>query len=180
MINPAHSLSDSETFHQRLAEAVTWCHDGGAHIAVTGSLRTSSLYPGLLWDTRASAVHSVLQYRCSCLRGGPVHPETHDGGLRGGRLLCYFPDADLCDGAAEVASDGFFDVHNTPPWDTWVGLFQDSANQTYGTNLVSYVPVAFLERAESGVDVNPEQCIAWLYDTKTLLSRVLRRGGWRF
>jgi hypothetical protein len=40
--------------------------------------------------------------------------------LLGGRLMVYFPDAALADGAAEVQSRGFFDVHNTPPWDTWI------------------------------------------------------------
>src|SRR5262249_9402333 len=35
-------------------------------------------------------------------------------------LLAYFPDENLSDGAAAVASDGYFDYDNIPPWDTWV------------------------------------------------------------
>lgn len=39
--------------------------------------------------------------------------------------MVYFPDGDLCDGAAEQVTDGFFDVFNVPPWETWVGYFED-------------------------------------------------------
>ena len=47
-------------------------------------------------------------------------------------MFVHFPDADLCDGAAELASDGFFDGHNTPPWDTWVGYFRDGVDPVRG------------------------------------------------
>jgi hypothetical protein len=40
--------------------------------------------------------------------------------LCGGRLVAYFPDDNLFDGAAEAESQGFFDVDNIPPYDTWV------------------------------------------------------------
>jgi hypothetical protein len=70
-----------------------------------------------------------------------------------GRLLLYCPQENLACGAAEVSSNGFFDVNNVPPWDIWV----DFSEQT----LVSWVPAGLLKAAQMGIDVNPEECIRW-------------------
>jgi hypothetical protein len=70
-----------------------------------------------------------------------------------GRLLLYYPHENLACGAAEVSSNGFFDVNNVPPWDIWV----DFSERT----LVSWVPPILLEAAQMGIDVNPEGCIGW-------------------
>jgi hypothetical protein len=77
--------------------------------------------------------------------------------LAGGRLLLYSPDENLCDGAAQYTSKGFFDVDNIPPWDTWVCFFEQY--------LVSWVPPKLVELANQGIDVNPERCILWAPDT---------------
>ena len=124
---------------------------------------------------------SVLGYRGAWLQQQKIKPVIEDRELRQGRLLCYFPDADLADGAAEVASDGFFDNHNVPPWDTWVGLYRsDLSDASLKAYLISYVPEMFLQQAARGVEVNPEQCIMWLYDSDTPIGNVLRSDGWRF
>jgi hypothetical protein len=70
-----------------------------------------------------------------------------------GRLLLYIPSENLACGAAEVSSNGFFDVNNVPPWDIWVDFSE-------GT-LVSWVPPALLDVAQMGIYVNPEACIGW-------------------
>ena len=104
---------------------------------------------------------------------------TTIGDLRGGRLLVYFPDAELADGAAEVESSGFFDVFNTPPWDTWVALRRDERGEDrgYSVYLVSWVPSVFLDLASAGIGVNPEECILWLHDADVPLSAELRERG---
>jgi hypothetical protein len=38
--------------------------------------------------------------------------------------MVYFPDENLCDGYAELVSEGFFDVDNVPAHDTWVSFFE--------------------------------------------------------
>lgn len=63
------------------------------------------------------------------------------------------PDENLADGAAEVASSGFFDVNNVPPWDAWVAFIR-------GT-LISWVPLQLVTTAQLGIDVNPEACVEW-------------------
>lgn len=100
--------------------------------------------------------------------------EVRELGLRRadarGRLMVHFPDADLCDGAAPAASDGFFDMNNAPPWGTWVGYFEDgSAGPSYDAYLLAWVPEALIGEADAGISVNPEECIAWLAGTKVHL-----------
>jgi hypothetical protein len=99
--------------------------------------------------------------------------------LFGGRLLVYFPDAELCDGAAEAESNGFLDVHNCPPWDTWVGFFSDSADPSSSdaNYLVAWIPAEFVELVSAGIAVNPEGCIAWLDTSHVSLGALLRNAN---
>lgn len=81
--------------------------------------------------------------------------------------MVYFPDGDLCDGAAEQETEGFFDVFNVPPWETWVGYFEESPGHrsSYGSYLLAYVPSALVSLADAGMLMNPEECILWLSQT---------------
>lgn len=72
-----------------------------------------------------------------------------------GKLLVYVPRDNLADGAAEYASNGFFDADNTPPWDTW---FHYS-----GGKLFAWVPEVLIPLAHKGIEVNPEECIQWAH-----------------
>ena len=77
---------------------------------------------------------------------------------REGRLLLFTPQDSLSDGAATVASEGFFDVDNVPAWDTW--LYFD------GQTLLSWVPHLLISKVQPGIDVNPEGCIKWADDAR--------------
>lgn len=88
----------------------------------------------------------------------------------------YFPDADLADGAAEIQSRGFFDLHNVPPWDTWIALADDGPNAdvSHGQYVVCWVPPSLVTWANEGIEVNPEQCIVWLEDVEVRARYELR------
>ena len=91
-----------------------------------------------------SAVEALVQRRAELLPSGAIE-------RREGRLLLFTPQDSLSDGAATVASEGFFDVGNVPAWDTW--LYFD------GQSLLSWVPHPLIPKVQSGIDVNPEGCI---------------------
>ncbi len=102
--------------------------------------------------------------------------------LGNGKLMVFFPENTLWDGAAELSTDGFFDDYNIPPWDTWVGYFEDDLPEGYtlfdechSKYLVSWIPESFIEIADDGIMVNPEECIMWLSDSKTKLAEILHR-----
>jgi hypothetical protein len=113
-----------------------------------------------------------------------AHAASSAADLRAGRLLVFAPDETLSDGAAEEATLGFLDVDNTPPWDTWIGLFhararisphwQDDGPLDY---LVSWVPGDFVDRLTTGIEVNPEECFVWLEDSCVPLKAECRARG---
>jgi hypothetical protein len=88
--------------------------------------------------------------RLTRLSGSEIPQTSNDGG----RLLLYSPEENVADGASQHASAGFFDVYDTPPWDTWVS-YSD------GT-LLSWVPPQLVGMVQRGIDVNPVDCIRWL------------------
>lgn len=172
-------LADPEAFDRRLAETIAWC---GARMdrADPGiSLRSPGTRPRTLPADRLDLVHSATARGRGV--GFRVHPPRKDA-PGGGRLLAYFPDADLTDGAAEMESRGFFDVFNAPPWDTWVAYVEEDppgGDRSYASYLVAWVPPELLELAATGIEANPEQCIAWLGDTRTAIAGWLRERGWK-
>ena len=78
--------------------------------------------------------------------------------------------------AAEETSEGYFDVHNAPPWDTWVLLTENPhrPREAYGTCLVAWVPPSFLSLAQRGIEANPEDCICWLDDCPRDVQEIVR------
>lgn len=172
---------DQAPFEQRLAETIGWCAPRARAEDPKSCLRSEELRPRFLERDRASTVQSVAAYRGS-YASGPYRSSysamTRPESLRGGRLLVYFPDADLADGAAQVESGGFFDVHNVPPWDTWIALADDRPtmiDRDHQQYLLVWVPPPLIACAQAGIDVNPEQCIAWLEDTEVDARRELQR-----
>src|SRR5262249_23318846 len=138
----------------------------------------------LLAADRAAEVRAVCSFRSAWLERRLIQRAAHKASeLRCGRLAVFYPDMQLADGAAEAETEGFFDIHNTPPWDTWVGLFPadprpgrfENGSETY---LVAYIPEVFVALAGRGIDVCPDGSLMWLADVDTPLTRTLRSMGW--
>lgn len=171
-------LGDTRPFGLRLAQAVAFCAPRADAADPVGSLRHDQLRPRVLESDRAATVHGVVHQR-EIYVPKDLAPASEHSALARGRLLAYFPDAELSDGAAEQETHGFFDVHNTPPWDTWVALLRDetTADRSYQEFLVCWIPAAFFEAAARGIYVNPERCIAWLDDVQAPVCGELRAQG---
>src|SRR5262245_22995143 len=86
-----------EELRRTLAEAEAWCGPRFDPARPSSSLRTARLAPRVLSGSYAEAVTTVVQARRHAL--GSAHLSLSRP--ISGRLLLYFPDADLCDGAAE-------------------------------------------------------------------------------
>lgn len=143
-----------------MAEAIAWCDA----LQTMSDLRSESLRPRLLHDGPDDLVCGVGNSRQNQLwfRRMPVAQQKPL--FATGKFLLYFPDEDLCDGAAEAASGGFFDVFNLPAYDTWVSFFVEEGRTQRSSRryLLSYVPSSLLAAADAGIEVNPEECIVWL------------------
>ena len=51
--------------------------------------------------------------------------------LAHGRLLVYEPDTNLAHGLEELETNGFVDIDNIPPWDTWIVSIYEPADVNY-------------------------------------------------
>ncbi len=127
------------------------------------------------WTT---LVDELREKRLKQLRAERIDSSHFADSLGNGRLVLYCPRDNLCDGAACVCSEGFFDCDNVPAWDTWVCyttvIHRDipkwrswSPDETSAV-LVSWISPQLLDIAGKGVAANPEQCIVWLPDEMTI------------
>jgi GrpB-like predicted nucleotidyltransferase (UPF0157 family) len=126
---------------------------------------------------RQAIVDEVASKRRAALQHlPPVDPAQIARLIDEGRLLIYYPDENLCDGAAPAASADFFDVDNIPPWDTWL-LYVSEPGSRGENYLIAWVPPELLKLAAAGVDVNPEECIMWADDLPEAFVEHLQRIG---
>lgn len=155
----------------QIDEASRWC---ALRCADGDNLNEPALAPRPLETNRWNALHDVGALRRALLpRDRTVDVPS------AGRFLVYFPDADLCDGAAAAASEEFFDDYNCPPLGTWIGYFDDStdeadADPNYSGYVLCWVPAQYSELANAGVSANPEACIRWLDETDVRVRTVLQ------
>jgi len=99
------------------------------------------------------AVSWITETRSKLLKPSDVKAFEAVGALSNSKLLIYESLETVDDGAAEVASMGFFDLHDAPPWDTWA-FYKDDA-------MYCCVPDIAISRAQNGIDANPVDCIHW-------------------
>ena len=154
----------------RLAETVTWCDS----LSESENYRTRALSPSIFHDGPDDLVCGLGNTRQNQLRYKKKFPVPYATPvIAPGRFMLYFPDENLCDGYAEVVSNGFFGVDNVPAHDTWVSFFNEEkrlqrSSQRY---LLCYVPLAAVEAADAGIEGNPEECIVWLDQSEVSIRR---------
>jgi hypothetical protein len=147
----SHTLGEIK---QSFIETRLWCHYPDFH---RSDFMLRNLRPHALAGTRRDVVQSVMSQRSVALSQRKLSFEIKESWLKG-RLMIYLPDTNLCDGAATMETTGWFDWDNTPPFDTWVAYVAPERSQGF---LLSWVPERFIEIVNDGIEVNPEQCIAW-------------------
>jgi len=185
MATGLNNIHSQREFIKRLTEAIAWCRDVGSLSQPGTSLRTCKIAQADLTSQRHQ-VSIVCLERSRRLSSSGKRDLSPVADLCGGRLLAYFPDDNLFCGTAEAESQGFFDVDNIPPYDTWVWMvrnirafaYADGARGEMDVNyLVAWIPPDFVQLASAGVAVNPEACILWLDTLDDEFVRSLRRMG---
>ncbi|MBI3651431.1 MAG: hypothetical protein HY231_10465 [Acidobacteria bacterium] len=175
------ALGNSSPIELRLAETIKWCLPLANALNPKESLRSDKLRPviantdsDLLYmpNERLRSISNLLKTR-SRLLNQKVSPVSSHEDLKGGKLLAYFPDENVWDGASEVASFEFLDGRDAPAWDTWVGLFKNPSRDF----ILSYIPQSFIKFVQAGIDVNCMDCIQWLEDTQTNVATELLNKG---
>lgn len=176
---------DLEKFISSLRDAIQWCAAKVSRSNPKECLRTLSVgnSENLMWashEERILLVAELIQGRRHRLESNhsPI-----DLSVNRGKLLIFYPDASLFDGAAEVASEGFFDCDNHPAWDTWIYYGVDGSGSQKDCDihfLISWVPSELVSLVNGGIEVNPESCIEWASKVKRNSTRMLKAQGWLF
>ncbi|MHB8627872.1 MAG: hypothetical protein ACYDBJ_27855 [Aggregatilineales bacterium] len=171
MQNPTVDF-DINLFKQRLNETILWCRykiaQSPTHTSeILWSLADRSATPSIgkqvlsfyIPNQRLAIVNTIFARRTQLIATLLPQPDVVlDDTLMDGRLVAFFIDHTLFDGAAESESKGFFDVNNVPACDAWVYFY----NKDGRTHILSWVPPEYRHDAEEGISVNPEQCLHWL------------------
>jgi len=78
-----------------------------------------------------------------------------------GRILIADFDETVVDGASEAYSEGFIDVYDLPPIDTWFYL---NRNPGGWRRIYAWIPAQFEHLAEEAIAVNCVDCLHWLQE----------------
>jgi hypothetical protein len=138
---------DMSLFKQQLNETILWCQykiaQSTTHTSETlWSLADRSATPSIsklvlsfyVPNQRIEVVNTIFARRTQLIATLPPRPNVVlDGTLMDGRLVAFFIDHTLWDGAAESESKGFFDVNNVPACDTWVYFYNKDGNFELGS-----------------------------------------------
>ena len=76
-----------------------------------------------------------------------------------GRLLFHVPDQTDVSGGGLLASSGFLDWDDAPPWDTWIGLIPGPS--TPHDVLLAWIPQQVYGLAEDGIWGAPLRHVDW-------------------
>jgi hypothetical protein len=147
---------------QSVSEAAAWCSNKAPFRDLRDCLRTPELQPQLAQFPRATelealntAVLFVAGQRRKLLITVPNAKPP------GQLLICEF-NASISSGESERATNGFFDVDDRPPWDTWIfALRATLAGEANQAILVSWVPESLRVVVNAGIEANPYGCIYW-------------------
>ena len=176
---------DIEAFANVLSQAIHWC---ASQVSIADPKQTLRSLPiskaesliHMPHEQRLELVNELILKRKTSLLNSevPLRPLASD--LGGGKLMYFYPDGSLFDGAAEAASGGFFDCDNVPAWDTWVYYGSDSSGERENCDinlLVSWIPRELCRNVNDGIAVNPESCIDWAVNADRALTRSLKAHG---
>ena len=85
----------------------------------------------------------------------------------GGRFLAFDPDASLSDGAAMIATSGFYSFDNAPPGVLWLDYIVEPGRSArawapFSAYLLCWAPDELTALANKGIEVNVEGCLRWV------------------
>ena len=156
------SFHDKVTLNMRIGETQLWCVEYG----IRQNYRSPSLQPSFLGSDRFATIESVARRRSTLLKRNAAKSENSSFG---GRLVSIFIDESHTDGVADKATNGFFDLYDIPPWDTWIAMGHShrTNDATKETFLLAWVPSEFISRVDDAIGASVSSSIVWTDTTPT-------------
>jgi hypothetical protein len=164
-------------FRQAREDTARWCTGEGRR----SSLRTMALRPDVAEWRPTQAEFDAALARLREVRLSRSRSTT--GSIEAGRLLVCEVNESVASGEPEVASAGFFDLYDRPPWDTWFWRLE-TTSEPEDITLVSWVPNDLEAVVTQGIEVHFSAGIYWLDEQPfsrpaTESIQVLLRAGFR-
>lgn len=130
---------------------------------------TSEVWATFMAETdtgRREIVRWVSQRRMQFLSSTNLRAPTMTSQGPEGRFLAYDPDDSLSDGAAMVATSGFYTFDNMPPAALWLDFIVEPTRRAsvwtpFSAYILCWVPAQLTALADEGIAVNAEQCLRW-------------------
>lgn len=158
-MNPVLIESD---FFASLNDAKTWCDQRLRGTSDYSRLRTSELaasHRGIPepYGQSYASINALVDTRSRLLNTQIASNHTSE------RLLCCDVAASEAPGASSLASNGYINEFDLPPWDTWVAWmgYHKPAQKDNGF-ILAFVPPSCKNMVQSGIDANPVECLFWL------------------
>lgn len=82
--------------------------------------------------------------------------------LATGALLKHMLNETINDGAEEAATDGFFDVDDVPPKDTWVEMVVGDPKDYRESFIIAWIPREYIFTAGRGISEDPIDINNWV------------------
>lgn len=159
---------EPESIHRHLdrytTETLDWCCSRFSMYQLAESLRPKELQPNCnivaasqdLTVVR-NTVLDVTDRRSSLLRQQTETASSKGRSpLAGGDLVILYPQRSLSHGLSAIATGGFLDEDEIPPWAAWISFVEDF--------LIAWVPSNLISAVDQAIAVNPEASILWLRD----------------
>jgi hypothetical protein len=177
-------ISD-ELIRERLHETMQWCAFSAHHrhsftSPTPDTLRDRRLRPpswyapefgGKPAPERDLIVEALADARVRALRHWGKFYQQRSTLPAGGRLLWFAPDDSLSEGASEIASRGLIDLHDEPPWDTWVCYIAPH-------HVLCWIPAPLVDFVDAGIRVQSvPSCLFWVDSMEPRLLEYWRRSG---
>lgn len=94
-----------------------------------------------------------------------------------GRIMVAEIDITVWDGASEAVAEGFIDVYDCPPIDTWFYKVVSNNHRIF----FAWIPQQFVELANNAIAVNCVDCMSWYEDwlsrEKTSTIKFIKAGS---
>jgi len=147
-------------FRKRLAETMTWCMPRIDFEQPATCFRSKELEiddAALDYKSIETEAPKVIARREALLQGQSLVPIQNNG-----RILIFFFDNCLYEGAVAAETRRYIGGNEFPPWDTWIC----TAGQRNNRFLVSWVPEAFVDEVNAGFLVMTIPWLTWVIATE--------------
>jgi len=131
------------------------------------SLRSSDLNPeSEVWNyvTEDRQVQKIVSQLCDKRRELLASESINLKNKLQGRVLCFYPEISLKDAVVCLASSGFIDQDDSPPWDTWIWYSLDDIEQHHEEKyacLFSWVPDELVSLIDKAIEEDTYDCLIW-------------------